>query len=313
MTNYPPKKFIDFIITQKCTYRCKYCSQSKLQTKKMLDASDKTINSFLEFLDRIDNDFEITITGGEAMLHPRFFELIEQIKHKTFKINLISNFSFNIENYLKVFAMLDESLNRFDLSFHLTEIKDFDLLIDKLIVFLDKKPKNTNTVFLIPEYEIDFIKQEKINKLIEIADKYNIPYEFQKIRILNKYQDENVVPEKSFAKNCYAGCYSAVIYENGEVYRCYSSRFLKTNYLGNIKNKRFKLNKALKPCPMQICTCPKPLNYNQITNTKNYFRAYFNNVINIAFMPFYILKNSQKIKIKVRQFLETSKSNFSLF
>ena len=40
-----PKKFIDFIITQKCSYTCEYCSQSKKENKEQQDANKKTIDS----------------------------------------------------------------------------------------------------------------------------------------------------------------------------------------------------------------------------------------------------------------------------
>ena len=80
-----PKKFIDFIITQKCTYRCPYCSQSKNQCNDLNNASKETIESFYKFLDTLEKDFEITITGGEAILHPEFYSIIETIKQKVLK------------------------------------------------------------------------------------------------------------------------------------------------------------------------------------------------------------------------------------
>ena len=91
------KKFIDFIITQKCTYRCKYCSQSKNQQDCHNDANIETINSFYKLLDKIEKDFEITITGGEAILHPDFFEIIKTVKMQGFKINLITNLSLTVK------------------------------------------------------------------------------------------------------------------------------------------------------------------------------------------------------------------------
>ena len=105
-------KFIDFIITQKCTYRCKYCSQSKGQVAICENATSETIQAFYRLLDKIDKDFEITITGGEAMLHPDFFEIIKEVKLRGFKINLITNLSFKIEQYQKVFEILGDSLIR---------------------------------------------------------------------------------------------------------------------------------------------------------------------------------------------------------
>ena len=118
------KKFIDFIITQKCTYRCPYCIQSKSEQNEYNEASKETINNFLKFLDKIGKDFEITITGGEAILHKEFFNLIKNIKEKGFKINLITNLSFEINTYRKIFDILENSLNHFDISFHLDQINN---------------------------------------------------------------------------------------------------------------------------------------------------------------------------------------------
>ena len=303
------KKFIDFIITQKCTYACPYCSQSKAETKDKKDADLKTINSFLSLLNKIDKDFEITITGGEAMLHPEFCNLAEKIKNKGFKINLITNLSFEIEKYKKIFDLLDNSLNRFDISFHLDEIKDFDLTADKLKQILKIKPSATDTVFLIPIYKINTQKERKIEIIKQIANENNIKIDFQHIHFFEKYAEnkENEkdyiknMPQKTFSSLCFAGCHSAVIYENGEVYRCYSSRFLKSNHLGNINDKNFSLLSSPKPCVHNFCTCPKPKNYGQITNSKAPFKAITLKALNMLFFPYYILKNFDIVKAKIKQ------------
>jgi len=307
-------KFIDFIITQKCTYKCTYCSQSKNETKTCNNADFETINSFYKFLDTLDKDFEITITGGEALLHPDFFEIIKTVKSKGFKINLITNLSFKIEQYQKIFETLNESLNRFDISFHLDEIQNFNLMLEKLEKFIQYKPSNTKTNFYIPLYNITDKKESKIDKLVRIAKKHNIKYEFQKIRFLNQYKEvhsEKYISYhkklKTFANLCLAGCDSAVIYEDGNVYRCYSSRFLKSNYLGNIKNKDFKLNDNKKACTNCICSCPKPSRYNQIQKEKDYKPAIKEVFENIIFLPSLIYKNRQIVAIKLKQLLNLIK------
>ena len=306
-------KFIDFIITQKCTYRCKYCSQSKTEIKNQNHATNETIEAFYNLLDQIEKDFEITITGGEAILHPKFYEIISNIKEKEFKINLISNFSFDIDIYNKIFNILGNSLNRFDLSFHLDEIQDFDKTLEKLKLFIQNKPKTTETVLLIPIYNLTNEKENQIQKLIELANKNKINYDFQHIRLLNKYQKNTPQEdkyftkekiEKSYSKLCLAGSKSIVIYENGEAYRCYSSRFLKTNYLGNIKNKHFKLNNCAKVCTQKYCTCPKPKIYNQITEKKASIKACISTLYNYINLPFLIFKNKEIIKTKLKQYVK---------
>lgn len=302
-------KFIDFIITQKCTYTCPYCSQSKSQAKCKNHATNETINSFYLLLDKLDKSFEITITGGEALLHPQFFEIIEQVKLKGFKINLITNLSFKIEQYQKIFEQLGESLNKFDVSMHIEEIQSFNSALEKLEKFLTLKPKTTKTTIFIPLYNVDDKKESKIDKVLRIAKKYNTEYSFQKIRLLTKYKNEHNkkyssahTKPKTFAHLCHAGSKSAIIYENGDVYRCYSSRFLKTNYLGNLKDYDFKLNTAPCVCNSYSCTCPKPINYNQITQEKNYRESLKNLGINILYFPYLLCKNRSILIDKIRQF-----------
>ena len=308
MKENKPKKFLDFIITQKCTYKCAYCSQSKQENNNQQNATKETIEGFFALLDKLDKDFEITITGGEAILHPDFFKTIKVVKEKGFKINLISNFSFDIKIYDKIFDTLKNSLSRFDLSFHLDEIADFDSTIDKLELFLQIKPKLTHTTLLVPVFNMSKIKEEKIAKLQNISRKYGVDFDFQNIRVLNKYANKNPNALKTFGRMCYAGNLSAVIYEDGECYRCYSSRFLKTNYIGNIKDSNFKLNKTPSPCVQKICTCPKPNNYNQITFDKKKLYANSLKLINLFYFPFLAIKKKEIIFQKIKQYIKLSKS-----
>ena len=310
MENNIADKFIDFIITQKCTYRCVYCSQSKAQTKQHNEASPETIDSFYRLLDRLEKNYEITITGGEALLHPHFFEIIKTTKEKGFKINLITNLSSKIEQYQKIFELLGDKLNRFDVSFHFDEIQNFNLMIEKLELFLITKPHSTKTTFFIPLFDVNDKKESKIDKIIRIAKKHKINYEFQKIRFLDKYkQAHNEKYEshhkklKTFGNLCLAGCNSAVIYENGEVYRCYSSRFNDSNYLGNINELNFKLDKSEYPCSNCVCSCPKPAKYNQILNEKDYKTALIDSFKNLSHLPSLIIKNKEIIIAKLKQLI----------
>ena len=311
-------KFIDFIITQKCTYSCAYCSQSKNQTKQKNSASKTTIDNFLNFLDNLDGDFEITITGGEAMLHPEFIYLINEIKQKNFKINLVTNFSFDIEKYIQVFDILGNSLNKYDISFHLAELSktypDINILFKKLKTFLSLKPECTVVKFFIPVFDINKEKEDLIDSIVSFANENNISYSFQKIRFLNKkiisfnsekyFKDNDDETINPYGYLCYSGNKSAVIYENGEVYRCYSSRFCKTNYLGNINNKNFHLNQNPMPCVFKTCNCDKPLLYNQLTNEKQKPKADFMSFYNLICLPYLIFKNRKTVKNKIKQYFD---------
>ena len=303
------KKFIDFIITQKCTYKCNYCLQSKNCNKNQCHADSKTITSFYKLLDNIEKDYEITITGGEAILHPDFYEIIEKVNKKGFKINLITNLSFKIEEYQKIFNLLGDNLNRYDISFHLDQIQNFKLMLEKLEEFLLLKPKSTKVTFFIPLYNIDDKKELKIDKIVRIAKKYNLDFSFQKIRFLNQYKNSHSEKyishhkkRNNYAKLCFAGCESAVIYENGEAYRCYSSRFNYSNYLGNITESEFKLNDGAMACTSCNCNCPKPQVYNQICIEKDYKEALKGSWDNLWNLFDLMNRNKEIIKMKIKQF-----------
>lgn len=304
------QKFIDFIITQKCTYKCKYCSQSKRQTKNCSHTSKHVISGFYRFLDNLDKDYEITITGGEAILHPEFFNIIETVKNKGFKVNLITNLSFKLDTYQKIFEILGETLNRFDISFHIDQIQNFNLMLEKLEEFMLLKPRITKTTFFIPLDDIDDKKESKIDKILRVAKKHGVQHSFQKIRFLNSFKNFNHekyssshVKRNTFAKLCFAGCESAVIYENGEAYRCYSSRFNYSNYLGNVQELDFTLNKDACACTSCLCNCPKPQAYNQICIERDYIEALRNLGLNVLNLPRLIIKNKEVVFAKIKQFL----------
>lgn len=303
------KSFIDFIITQACSFKCRYCSQSKAQAKNYYFADDKTLKSFYKLLDKLDKNFEITITGGEAMLHPKFFEIITKVTSEGFKLNLITNGSMPEENYKKVFEIANKNLNNFDISFHLDEIKDFNSYILKIDRILNIIPKCSKTNFYIPIYKLNQSKKEKIEIITNLAKKYFIEIEFQHIRILDKYirysKEEqkfflNEKPPTTRGKLCFSGFKSVVIYENGECYRCYSSRFLKTNRIGNINSKNFRLNSEPLICTKKFCTCPKPKKYGQITDIKAK-GAIIADLKNILMFPYLFLKNKDIVIQKLKQ------------
>ena len=118
----------------------------------------------------------------------------------------------------------------------------------------------------------------------------------------NKYKIQNN-SKNTYSNLCFSGCKSVVIYENGNAYRCYSSRFTKSNYLGNIASSDFNLNKTALPCVFKSCMCPKPLLYNQVTNKKDGFKTLILQGINLFYLPYLFMKNLEIVKSKFKQYL----------
>jgi len=305
---------IDFLITQRCNYRCEYCSQSKKFSKHTAHSSSETISAFLKFIKTLDKDFEITISGGEPLCHPRFFEVIEEIKKQGLKLSVISNFSFPVENYKKIADIMGENLVELFVSYHFTQVKNIEEFKNKAIEFNNYKPQTTR-------FSVGAVLSDEnfstLKKMAEFLAQNNIKFCLQHMRIKNSYVEynkeaaeflaQNAVIEpgrvlNTFSKMCSAGHKFLLIYENGDAYRCYSSRFNKAHSLGNIKDKNFKMFDTPAPCLNTKCTCPKPINFNMLDlKHKNLPLSLVLTVKNALFLPYLICKNFNIIKAKFEQ------------
>lgn len=305
---------IDFLITQKCNYRCEYCSQSKKFSDYLEEADEKTIEAFLKFISTLDKDFEITISGGEPLCHPKFFEVIEEIKKLGLKLSVVSNFSYPVETYKKIIDTMGENFVDLFVSFHSTQVKDFDAFLAKLKEVNSYKKEGTKfsvgsvltdeNVGLLQKLS-DFTKKEGINfcpQHMRVKNSY-VQYKKEAAEFLeNNAKIEAGRILKTFGTLCQAGQKFLVIYQNGDAYRCYSSRFNAGHCFGNIKNKNFKISDKAFPCLNLKCTCPKPISYGMILyNQKDCFKAFWGGVRNAVFMPFLAYKNLKVIKAKLSQ------------
>lgn len=305
---------VDFLITQKCNYRCEYCSQSKRFYKNTLHSSNKTIEAFLKFIKTLDKDFEITISGGEPLCHPEFFKVIKEIKNQNLKLSVISNFSYPINEYKKIADIMGESLSELFVSFHFSQVKDIKEFKEKVLEFKNYKPANTR-------FSVGAVLSDENCKTLEdmavFLKKNNINFCLQHMRIKNSYVEykkdaakflaENAAVEpgrilNSYSKMCAAGHKFLLIYENGEAYRCYSSRFNKVHHLGNIKDENFKMFDCAMPCLNGKCTCPKPISFNMLDlKHSNLPLALLLSAKNVLYLPYLIFKNINIIKAKLEQ------------
>ena len=307
------KKSIDFLITQRCNYRCRYCSQSKGFAQNLKDADKDTIESFLSFLDKIPNDFEITITGGEPLLAKEFFPLIKKLKEKNFNFSVVTNFSFPIEEYKKLKDISGENLKELFVSLHLSQVKDKNEFLLKAKEFNNCKGQTYFTVGSVLSNE----NCEELKAVSEFFKENGIKFELQHMRIKNSFvkYDENAqnfiekfpvtkIKEMSetYGKMCAAGKDFMFVYENGDAYRCYSSRFNRVHFLGNIKDKNFKMYDKILPCLNKKCTCPKPIINGLIDyNKSSIVNALFLSFYNLMFLPYYAVKNFEILKAKIKQ------------
>lgn len=91
--------YASFELTYNCNFACKFCynpvfrpgqnrSASKVFTEKQL-----SLDEYIKIFDRLREGgvIFVTFTGGEALVHPNFWEILEEARKRHFCIRLFSN------------------------------------------------------------------------------------------------------------------------------------------------------------------------------------------------------------------------------
>jgi SynChlorMet cassette radical SAM/SPASM protein ScmE len=98
----PPPKSISISITGKCNLKCNYC----FYANEMAGLKDLPTGIWLKFFSELGKIgiMDASLTGGEALLRPDIFELIDGLIANRMRYNLLSNGTLIDEKLLKKFA-----------------------------------------------------------------------------------------------------------------------------------------------------------------------------------------------------------------
>jgi len=97
----PPPKSVSISITGKCNLKCNYC----FYANEMAGLQDLPTTTWLKFFAELAKIgiMDVSLTGGEALLRPDIFELIDGIIANRMRYNLLSNGTLIDEKLLKKF------------------------------------------------------------------------------------------------------------------------------------------------------------------------------------------------------------------
>ena len=100
-TKLPPPKSVSISITGKCNLKCNYC----FYANEMEGLKDLPTATWLRFFDELGKIgiMDTSLTGGEALLRPDIFELIDGIIANRMRYNILSNGTLIDEKLLKKF------------------------------------------------------------------------------------------------------------------------------------------------------------------------------------------------------------------
>lgn len=117
-------KGVFLTLTNKCNLKCKYCYQDSspsVDTSKELKKQD-----WIKIIDKLKsmNVKKVSIVGGEPFIFPKFWELLEYLYKKEFKVKIFTNAHFLNKSGIDILKKYKFSLS-FNLNSSIPEIQDF--------------------------------------------------------------------------------------------------------------------------------------------------------------------------------------------
>lgn len=188
-------------LTDKCNLNCIHCFANKKD-------NDLNYNEWIKIIQKsIDEGISsISITGGEPLLYPSFFEIFNNINCKDTKITLDTNGTFinekNIDDLKQNFKLIRVSIYGYtdDDCLKITKNKLFKYktVLNAIKLLSDNKVKIQVNIPLFKE-NIDYL-----DKIIDELINYNI-YEIVLIPILNigKAKGMSDIPNENIAKEIF--------------------------------------------------------------------------------------------------------------
>ena len=264
---------LEFTITSKCNYACEYCvaKLGKNKNQDMIHASDKTIENFKIVLSKIKKNSRVKITGGEPIIHPKFFETAKEVVKNGHRLVVGTNFSLPNHHFEQVIDAIEDGEFRVIASLHLSQVESVDSFVNK-VISLKKYGQSKITisvVSVVTEENYEILKGAKEKLALE-----GVKLSFQHLKtndgdfveyaphIMQHFPEKHISKRlkgfKSYGTICAAGYRFLKIRASGNVSRCFSEH--KNLYdLGNINNLCQPLRIPL-PCLASKCTCLLPIN-----------------------------------------------------
>ncbi len=183
--------YASFELTFNCNFACRFCynpieREEQKRTKKVLQNEEvlslKEIKKLLSDLRRAGVLY-FTLTGGEPMVHPHFWEILEYAREKAFAVRVFTNGSLIGEKEAKKFAEIFP--NCIEISLYGASKKSYEEncgrgeQFPKVIKALELLKKEGLTVFL--KCTLTNVIEKEIDEIQDIADSFNFPLNFDPI------------------------------------------------------------------------------------------------------------------------------------
>ena len=263
-----PIPSIDWEITDFCNFKCEYCCQGQYNPKKIRHghADDATIGAVLKTIDSLPGIWQVKLLGGEALIHPKFFDICGKLAESKHLIKITTNFFAPRHMIERLVSVCGSKLVSMAISLHPSQV-NIDDFIEKIIWF--KSIKNPST-YLLVTCVVTKDNYQRLRKVKETFKEKGINFGYHALQENGKFaaypeeieneikgdflvHTEAIRGKSFFGTRCHSGQFFLVIKPNGDVFRCHD--FQLGGYLGNIAKGTFRRFSEAMPCLSKKCLC----------------------------------------------------------
>ena len=263
---YPLEGVVSWNMNTTCNYRCSYCTQRFVDSRKRWA---RDLPRFVEAFCALPGDWEIKLSGGEPFQHPGFLDAVRALADGGLRVSVVTNLSASPE---RLAAFADATAARPGLlsaSLHL-EYAAPDAFFDKLAAFAavyrgrvvatcvatrDHLPRLPALVDAAAARGLRLRVQPEKQDRDVIA---YTPAEREQLLALGGHNSTGHVAPNLQGRLCWAGARYFIVDHLGEAWRCYPARRHRRERVGNLLEGPLQLAARATPCRYAYCNCTVP-------------------------------------------------------
>lgn len=250
-----------------CNYRCSYCFFDEDWAEYGRRNVYQTVQEWVDHWSRIYDKYGrcyITINGGEPFAYPNFVELIHQISKMHWHINITTNTSLHLKEFVE---RIDPAKVSISISYHPQYHKLDEFL--KTVSFLRANKANLGCInYVAWPPQMDQL-QETVKAFVAQGESLKvIPFvgEFQGRKYPDQYSQEHkdllgmkdgpdgwLEHKRHMGMSCRAGYRSALLLPTGKVSRC--GQIGDRHIIGDFFDPNFELLPGPLACDAEFCPC----------------------------------------------------------
>ena len=154
---------LQIVLTTKCNNLCYFCPIVKPNIRS-ISMDSNTINSIYEVAKNHGNCTFITLTGGEAIFHPQFSEVILKFREMFPDIFIQANTNFQHNLFEQLPLDVIKNINFLSITLHDQYVEDYDIFF--------KKVKNLKGIKDINKQVSLMLTRTSYENVINIYNKY---------------------------------------------------------------------------------------------------------------------------------------------